>query len=196
MARPRTTSNETILERATELFWRKGFEATSIGDLVAATGANRFGLYGEFGDKRELFLRALDHYADSFVDGAFGKVEATGASLAAIRGYFAELIDLAEEWGLPGPGCFMANAMTEIAPRDKAVRAKVRAHFERLSRGFARALANARDAGELPAGVDAKAFAHFLAVAAQGLWSFSRICRDAGELRRYVATLLAPLEKR
>jgi hypothetical protein len=84
-------------------------------------------------------------------------------------------------------------ACIEIAPHDAAIRAKVRAHVERLRRGLAQALANAKGRGLLPSGVDPPAYAHFLAISAQGLWTYARICRDADELRRYVATLLEPL---
>lgn len=196
MPRPKTIADEELLRRAMDLFWEKGFEATSISDLITATGANRFALYGAFGDKRGLFLRALDHYAETFVGTALAGVETHRAGLDEVSGYFAALIDLAEAWGLPGPGCLMANSMAEVAPHDAAIRAKVRAHVERLRRGFEHALASAKGRGLLPSGFDPTAYAHFLTISAQGLWTYARICRDADELRRYAATLLEPLTHR
>jgi TetR/AcrR family transcriptional repressor of nem operon len=193
MPRKRVVSSDEVLHRATALFWRQGYEATSVEDLVRATGANRAGLYGAFTGKRGLFLRALDHYRDGFVGRALAGVEASGASIAAIRAYFDALIDLDVQCGLPGSGCLMANSMTEVAPQDDEVQARVRAHFDRLRRGFTGALSNARSAGELPAWFDTASFGHFLAVAAQGLWVFSRICDDQAELRGFVTTMLAPL---
>jgi TetR/AcrR family transcriptional repressor of nem operon len=193
MPRRRVVPSDEVLHRATSLFWRQGYEATSVEDLVRTTGANRAGLYGAFTGKRGLFLRALDHYRDGFVGRALAGVEETGASIPAIRAYFDALIDKDVQRGLPGPGCLMANSMTEVAPQDEEVQARVRAHFDRLRRGFTAALANARSAGELPAGFDTASFGHFLAVAAQGLFVFSRICDDEAELRGFVATMLAPL---
>ncbi len=179
-----------------DIFWRKGFEATSIRDLIEMTGANRFGLYGEFGDKRNLFLKSLAHYAETFVSKAFAPVEASDAGIEGIETYFRTLIDLAEAWGMPGRGCLMANSMTEVAPHDEAISSAVRAHFDRLCRGFERALAIAKAKRQLPENFDAAAFAQFLAISAQGLWAYSRISRDASELRRYVTTLLAPITPR
>ncbi|TMD98999.1 MAG: TetR/AcrR family transcriptional regulator [Chloroflexi bacterium] len=193
MPRKRTVPRDDVLQRATGLFWRRGYEATSVQDLVDATGANRAGLYGDFTDKRGLFLSALDRYADSFVGWAFGRVEAEGATVDAIRDYFETLIDLNVRRGLPSEGCLMANSMTEVAPRDEEVRARVRAHVDRQRRGFRQALVNSRAAGRLAPYVDVDAAAHLLAVATQGFAAYSRICTDATELRGFVDSLLAPL---
>ena len=63
MNRPREYKKEDVLEAATGLFWAKGFEATSISELVELTGLNKHSMYREFGDKEGLFLASLDHYA-------------------------------------------------------------------------------------------------------------------------------------
>src|SRR3977135_1749818 len=80
MPRKRLVPSDEVLHRATALFWRQGYEATSVDDLVQTTGANRAGLYGAFTGKRGLFLRALDHYRDGFVGRAIPGGGATGAS--------------------------------------------------------------------------------------------------------------------
>jgi TetR/AcrR family transcriptional regulator, transcriptional repressor for nem operon len=195
MSRTKTISDEDVVQRAMVLFWKKGFEATSINDLVDATGGNRFGLYAAFGDKRGLFLQSLNHYAKTFVTRALADVERPAAGIKDIRGYFERLVDLAEAWGLPSQGCLMANSMTEIAPHDSAILEKVRAHFERVRRGFEHALCNAKKQRDLPKEFDPAKYAQFLAVSAQGLWAYSRICNDAAELRCYVSTLLHPISR-
>jgi TetR/AcrR family transcriptional regulator, transcriptional repressor for nem operon len=191
--RRRTVPRDDVLHRATGLFWRRGYEATSVQDLVDATGANRAGLYGDFTDKRGLFLSVLDHYAGSFVGRALAGLEREGATVLDIRRYFEALIDVSAGRGLPSEGCLMTNSMTEVAPRDSEVRARVRAHVDRQRRGFAGALANSVAAGELAPDVDVDRFAHLLTVATQGLWAYSRICTDETELRGFVDILLAPL---
>ena len=62
MARTRSFDEDEVLDRAMALFWRKGFEATSIEELVSVSGINRASMYAVFGDKRRLFLAVLDHY--------------------------------------------------------------------------------------------------------------------------------------
>lgn len=67
MARPKTFDHDQVLDRAVELFWRKGYEATSIQDLVEAMGIQRGSLYAAFGSKQDLFLAVLDRYGDVVV---------------------------------------------------------------------------------------------------------------------------------
>jgi len=62
MNRPKQYEREELLEAITNLFWEKGFEATSINEVVARTGVNKFSIYNEFGDKEKLFLACIDYY--------------------------------------------------------------------------------------------------------------------------------------
>lgn len=185
MGRPKSFTRASALDSSLPLFWRQGLGATSVEDVVTTTGINKFGLYAEFGDKRGLFLAALDHYSHSFVSNALTELDVDGAGVREIRSYFTRLIGIAEAQGLPGPGCFMANSLIELAPHDAEVEAIVAAHLDRLTRLFARAL---------PDDFDRLAFAHFLMISAQGLWAYSRLCRTRDALDAYVATLLVPLE--
>lgn len=194
MPKPRTYDRAELINSAMEQFWQHGYYATSISDLVAATGVSRHGLYAEFDGKQGMFLAALETYLETFVQEAFGRVEGNGASIAQIRSYFEHLIALAEESGLPGPGCLMANSMVEAAPHEAAVKAVVQRHLNRLKGGFEQALLNGQKRNEVDRSVDPAHFADFLAISAQGLWSASRVISDAAHLRAYVDTLLAPIE--
>lgn len=186
MARLRTLSEEQIVASALTQFWRGGFHETSIGDLVATTGASRAAIYGGFGGKDGLFAATLVAYRDHVVTPAFTQVEAPGAGLADIAAYFETQIALAETTGLPGPGCLMANSMTELAGRDHPALAAVRAHNARLRAGFANALrAESGTSAE-----DTDALAATCAIFAQGLWSQSRAVTDAAPLRAAVAAFL------
>ena len=194
MPKPRTYERSELIKAAMEQFWAHGFYATSIRDLVAVTGVSRHGLYAEFEDKHGIFLAALETYLETFVEEAFGRVEEDAASVRQIRDYFEYLIALAEENGLPGPGCLMANSMVEVGPHEEAFKAVIQRHLDRLRAGFAEALKNGQKRGEVEASLDVQRFAEFLAISAQGLWSASRMISDGAHLRAYVDTLLAPLE--
>ena len=194
MPKPRTYERSELIKAAMEQFWAHGFYATSIRDLVAVTGVSRHGLYAEFEDKHGIFLAALETYLETFVEEAFGRVEEDAASVRQIRDYFEYLIALAEENGLPGPGCLMANSMVEVGPHEEAFKAVIQRHLDRLRAGFAAALKNGQKRGEVEASLDVQRFAEFLAISAQGLWSASRMISDGAHLRAYVDTLLAPLE--
>ncbi|WP_172300432.1 TetR/AcrR family transcriptional regulator [Pseudoruegeria sp. HB172150] len=191
MPRPKSHTQEDLTERALKTFWRAGYEATSMDDLVTATGVSRHGIYSAFGGKRELFLACFPRYRELVVRPAFSAVEEPGAGLAEIAGYFEHQISAAEAQGLPGPGCFVANSATEVAPHDAEVLAAVAAHNGRLQRGFAEAL---RTAGE-PEG-EVEAVAATVVTFATGLWSLSRVVEDADVLRRSVATFMDMLKGR
>jgi TetR/AcrR family transcriptional regulator, transcriptional repressor for nem operon len=172
---------------ATRRFWFHGYEATSIQDLIEATGSNRAAIYAMFGGKKGLFLACIESYRALVVTPAFAPVEADDAGLAAISAFFETQIAAAEATGLPGPGCLIANSMTEIAPHDADVQALVDAHLDRLRKGFAAALARefATPRGK------ALALGQFLAVGAQGLWSYSRSVADAKPLRAHARLLIS-----
>ena len=189
MPRERFYSTREITLRAMRYFWEHGYHASSINDLVNATDVSRHSFYSEFDGKHELFLACLKLYDDEVVTPAFSRVESSGAGLREIAQYFEFQINLADQSGLPGPGCLVANTFTEVAPHHPEVYAAVERHNRRLKKGFANAL---RDANKenLLSNKEIGELASFLVVSAQGLWSMSRGVTNVRTLRRYVATLL------
>ena len=190
MARPRQFNPDELLKVAMLVFWEKGYEATSIRDIVARSGVNQFGIYSLYGDKTGLFLAVLDRYRDTIVEGVFGVVERPDAGLEAIRNYFANLIE-AHSVTFRAMGCLMTNSIADGAADDAAIRERTRLHFERLRTGFARALENARRGGSVRADVDSAEAAEYLAVTVQGLAMFSRVNPDRTALQRYVDMALS-----
>lgn len=191
-AMPRTTSftPQHLVDRALMAFWTGGYNATSMDTLVAATGVSRHGIYKSFPDKHALYLACFDAYQAAVVSPAFDVVEAPDADLDAIAEYFETQISAAETAGLPGPGCFVANAATEVAPHDQATAAMVASHNKRLTAGFTNALRNALPHLDDPA---RDALAHACLVFATGLWSLSRVTADPAKLRAAVAAFLRTL---
>jgi len=196
MPRPRTHTPETLVASALPRFWQAGYNATSMDDLVKATGVSRHGIYSDFGGKHELFLACFERYRCDVVSPAFERVEQPGAKLKEVAAYFEQQIALAETAGLPGPGCLVANSATEVAPHDAAVLEKVEAHNNRLRAGFVNALANSRQGNSTLGADDINRLAETLLVFATGLWSLSRVTSSADLLRDAVATFLTTLERR
>lgn len=164
-------------------------------DLVKATVVSRHGIYAEFGGKKGLFLACFDRYQELVVTPAFSSVERPGATLADVAAYFETQIALAEDMGLPGPGCFVANAATEMAPHDADVRARVDAHNCRLREGFRNALFTTRTL-KTSTDNDVAEMADALLMFATGLWSMSRVAADAGVLRSSVTAILTSFQRR
>jgi TetR/AcrR family transcriptional repressor of nem operon len=95
MARPKEFDRDVVLDKAMALFWRQGYEATSIQDLVTHTGINRQSLYDTFGSKHQLYLAVMDRYIDRVVSRRLAVVNATQSSTAAIRQFFSDVVEFA-----------------------------------------------------------------------------------------------------
>jgi TetR/AcrR family transcriptional repressor of nem operon len=167
MARPREFDIEDALERATRLFWTKGFEQTSLDELCAATGLGRSSLYAAFGDKRGLYLRALARYEER----SAARITAAIADKPIREGLAAFLGALIDDI-VAGPGrrgCFIGNCAAELARLDRTAAAQVRASLERIEATFREALAQARSRSDLAPDADVAALARFLTAGIQGL---------------------------
>lgn len=190
MPRPTSFTSEQLADRALQHFWANGFYASSIDDLVKATGVSRHGIYASFGGKKALFLACFDRYQKVVVTPAFDVVEAPGATLQSVSDYFERQISLGESVGLPGPGCFVANTATDVAPHDPEVMGQVAQHNDRLRQGFTSALQNT--APDLDPHKAAQ-LANVMIIFTSGLWTMSRSVSDGDDLRRAVRNFLTLL---
>ena len=123
MARPKEFDQERALQRAISIFSQKGFAATSTDDLMRAMDVGRQSMYDTFGDKRALFLRALEVYVTEKVRSINVELQTPGSPLASIRRalvHFAERRDLSST-----DGCMGINAICEFGMRDEDVRPSV-----------------------------------------------------------------------
>ncbi len=180
------------IDQAMHLFWRKGYEGASMADLVEATGASRYGLYDEFGDKRGLFLAALDRYLARLVKPNYRKLNHKSAGLDEIRAIFEAFMAIA---GTPAQamGCLASHTASRPIARDAEVAKRIAAFMEVLERSFANALQNAHDAGELPPGAKPRDLAIFLAGLALAASMLCRAETDAETTRTFLRTGLTVL---
>lgn len=120
MARTKAFNPDKALLKARDIFWLKGFEATSMQDLVEGMGLSRSSIYDTFGDKHTLFLRALEAYREAETDALRTLLEAEPNTREAFHKLFDSLV--AQAVNDPNRrGCFMANCMVELASLDTAV---------------------------------------------------------------------------
>lgn len=194
MSRKREFDPEALLESAMWLFWQKGYEGTSMRDIVERSGVNQFGIYQLYTDKHGLFLAVLDRYRDHIISSVFSVVEQPEASLGAISAYFQALVQ-AHSVTMRALGCLMANTIAEEANSDEEIRQRTSRHIERLRVGLSHALTNACRKGELSPNLDIAAMADYLVVTVQGLVVYSRLYPDREALQRFVDTALSLLTK-
>src|ERR1700761_1204824 len=117
MPRPREFDETAALEAAMECFWRRGYEATSLRDLTASMGLTAPSLYNAFGDKQQLFSRALERYLDHTTRDRLHRLEQTLVPKAALHRFFAEIIEHSIG-DRQRKGCFLVNSALEVAPHD------------------------------------------------------------------------------
>ena len=121
MARPRKFDESDVLAAARDQFWSRGYAATSVDDLTAATGLGKGSLYGAFGDKHDLFLRALDNYAATALDGVLADLRAPGRSAydRLTRHIRRQAASVAADKARRG--CMMSKSAAELAAHDDEV---------------------------------------------------------------------------
>jgi len=192
MARTREFQPSEALDKAMRVFWAKGYFATSIEDLVNATGVSRYGLYSEFGDKNGLFHAALDHYEANVVRPMLDIIGQPGASLAAIRALFTLLGEFMRQ---PGGklGCLVFNSVNEMGLHDEATAGKILEVRQRLAQGILHMLANAAEQGELPEGFDIQREADFLFGILHALPVMARAGADAQAVENVIGVALSTL---
>jgi len=186
MPRPREFEPEEVLDSAMRQFWERGYRATSVDDLVRATGVKPGSLYSTFpGGKRALFMGSLDRYSRLIVPQKLGALENPGASVEHIRAYFDGLVcDLLSPEGRQG--CLLVNSAIESAAADPEVAAVVRGHLARLEHCFTEALRTAIRRGDIPATIDPAARAKGLVAAGMGLMVVGKANPDEEVLRAIV----------
>jgi AcrR family transcriptional regulator len=181
MARPRSFDEQRVLQAVRDQFWDAGYAATSLDDLMRVSGLGKGSLYAAFGDKRQLFLRALRSYADDF-HGALREAIATAPrALDGLR-----TIVMAPAGDPTGTaarrGCLMANSTCELASGDPEVVAQARQTYETATALIADGVARARRDGDLPADTDPTALARALLASLEGLTFLGRTGMDIDTL--------------
>lgn len=169
MARPKEFDRDAVLDRAMELFWARGYEATSIGDLVDHLSIGRQSLYDTFGDKYALYLAALGRYRERYGSvgpAALDDVRSGQSVTRHVRAVLQSIIDN----GLAGQqSCMLVNAVAERCPADTAVGGMFCANASVFEAAFARRFKRARDEGELSKGAEPRALARYFVSMVLGL---------------------------
>ncbi len=194
MARQREFDTDVALDRAMHAFWSKGYEATSLDELCAATGLGRSSLYAAFGSKRRLYFETLERYEQMLGQ----RLAAAFAGPRPIREAFADFLGGLIDEIVRGPGrrgCFIGNSAAELCRQDRRTAGKVRHSLELIENTFAAHLAAAKARGELAADADIAAMARFLTSSIQGLRLVGKANPERAALDDIAAMMLRCLDR-
>jgi TetR/AcrR family transcriptional repressor of nem operon len=193
MARPREFDEDLVLDAAAACFWARGYEATSVKDLIEKTGITAASLYNAFGDKRALYLKALDHYVEGSIAGRIRRCEAQ-APRAAIRSFFAEIVKRSLDDG-NHKGCMLVNAALEVVPQDPDLAGIVAGVLLRIEAFFRHCVAAGQADGTITRALPAEDLARHLLGVLMGVRVLARVRPERQLLEGVVAPALALLDR-
>lgn len=193
MARPIAFDRPHVLQQAINVFWLRGYTATSIKNLVSATGLQPGSLYAAFGDKRGIFLAALDAYFDMLKTCLLGVLHNDKAPLLRLRAFFEQLVQESYE-DTDRKGCLLINTLSEIPVQDEEINARLQQMFAEVERELKQVLLEAQCGGELSSDQDPETLAKYLLTGIFGLRLFNKMHPDRENLQTIVDQLLSAIE--
>ncbi len=153
MARHKAFDEDRALDLAVDCFWHRGYEGTSVRDLAESMGIGNASLYNAYGDKRALFTRSLERYANRSMRERIARLEANHQSKEAIVAFIAEIIDRSVK-DPDRKGCLLVNSALDVAPHDREIGKVVGRYLGEIRAFFHRNLKAARRAGHVPKRLD------------------------------------------
>jgi TetR/AcrR family transcriptional regulator, transcriptional repressor for nem operon len=193
MARPREFDEELVLTAAIQCFWNRGYEATSVKDLVEKTGITAASLYNAFGDKRRLFRAALDHYVESSVCERIKRCD-TLPGREAIETFFRDILNRSLS-DRDHKGCLLVNSALEIAPHDSEFQEIIASVFRRIEKFFLKCVKAGQADGTITRSVPAQNLAHHLLAVLMGVRILARVRPERALLEGIIAPTLALLDR-
>jgi len=194
MARPKAFDKDDALAAAMEVFWTTGYERASLDVLLKALGISKQSLYDTFGDKRALYLKALDHYRDQTLTS----MRTLFASAQSTREGFARLLLglCAESVARHARGCLLLSANLERETGDAVIAQFLRENQAAVEKILADAITEGQTRRELSKTLDPQSLARFFAVTIQGMRAMARLKSDRRALRQVARVALAALDAR
>src|SRR5258707_2509887 len=185
MARPKEFNQERVVKKVIRVFTQQGFAAPSTDELMRAMDVGRQSMYDTFGDKRALFLKALEMYVTESVHSITVELERPGSALAAVQNAlvtFAQRKDLSS-----AEGCMGLNAISEFGQRDADVTRITRNAARRQRQTLVRVLTRAKKQREIRSDADLDSMADFFESTLAGIRMAAKACKSRQALRNIAA---------
>jgi TetR/AcrR family transcriptional repressor of nem operon len=192
MPRRKEFDREDVLMKAVRVFRDKGYQATSMQDLVRGMGINRFSLYQTFKSKHDLFVQALQAYYENVAMPFFAALRDSDQGLRVLETTLMKLVSRVKSGQSPN-GCLLCNTIAELgAKKDRRTAAILARYLDRVESDFHAALVRAKALGEISVDVNARERAKFLVAYSTGLLSLAKVLSER-EIRASVRATMAAL---
>ena len=192
MARTKDFDENEVLAKAIQLFWYKGYNGTSMQDLVDGLGISRSSLYDTYGDKHALYIKALESYQDSSGIEMCNIINNTPSAKEAIK-QLLEFITRNMLNDEQHKGCFMVNAGVEVAPHDAQVNDLLCKNEQQLEDVFYKAIKKGQESGEINTRQDAMALTRFISNTVKGIQVSAKSTTDKAFFDDIIQTTMSVL---
>jgi TetR/AcrR family transcriptional repressor of nem operon len=189
MPRPPEYERSEVLHQAMEVFWRRGYNATSVKDLTSATGLQPGSLYGAFESKRSLFLETLETYYELNMAGLDERLCRDKSPADRIRSVFEHIIEASTQ-DPDNKGCMMVNTLLEAPADDFEINDRLREMFESVENKLKDVITEAQEDHQISPDKDPEVLARSLLVGMHGIRVSCKSRPDPLMLRTSVDTLL------
>ena len=193
VGRPRSFDEEEVLAAVMDVFWRKGYEATTMADILAATGLHKGSIYQTFGDKHTLFVRALRSYVDNMRSAMTDLLAGADSAVEGLRAGMYHHIALGARKGGGNFGCMALNSLVEFAQHDPEVLQVLGNAYAMRMKLITATVARAQAQGDLRSDWPAERIANLIAAGEAGIVVELKGMLDETGAQRMVDDLLETL---
>ncbi len=193
MARPREFDESEVLEKAMQVFWTHGYEASSLNDLTRAMGLSKSSLYDTFGSKHDLFLAAIDYYRDNVTGRVRSAADLDAPARHVIKAILGRAVDriLAPDGRR---GCFLNNTAVEVGMHDPEARARCQSGMAVMEQTMHKLVVRGQSEGDISPAKSARALARFMTSTVNGLMVIGKANPDREALFDIARTALKVLD--
>jgi len=193
MGRPLEFNPDYALEAAMQLFWRKGYESSSLQDLLGTMGLSKSSFYQTFNSKHALFQQCIQHYRQTLTDEMQAQLQETGSGKTFITTLFHNVSN-----ETTGPdarrGCLLMNTASEFAQSDPEISELVSNSIEQLTKIFEQAIQQAQQQGDISPDNDSQALATYLVSSMSGLRNMVKAGADRKTVKQIADVVISALD--
>lgn len=188
MSRNKSYSNEVVLERAMNAFWRYGYEATSVRRLEKEMGINQFSIYATFQSKKNLFIQAIRNYQEYVKKHRFRILLQEDAGIAELESFLFKAVS-SNNPDEDSKGCLVVNTAGEVGNRDSDIVYEINRYYEFIRGMLKNIIRNAIKKEEIPSGTDIEKQANFFLGVMQSI-SVASKTMDKNQIKDFISVSL------